>query len=312
MQNYVNKLSNFFLPAILFLSCTAKQEPIALAGTAGNGQASAGAAFTLPETDPSNYWFQGKAELAVYDVEQERYGEMRKAEQVIVFVTEDLSKSKQVKLDDPQAAGDDRAPVLKTNVIRKFKTGIYDYSLMESVFVPLDGSPALKATCTVQDWCGHVFGQFNHTSGNTWKAQHFSYFESEGDSEATVSADYLEDELINRIRLDPSKIKSGKVSVIPSDFYLRMRHKPLAVADANLSVTATGDNKVLKLQYISIARTLQVTFENKAPWRITAWEETADGKLMSKGSLKALRMEPYWSQHSNADLGMRDSLNIRF
>lgn len=312
MQNYVNILSNFLLPAILFLSCTAKNETTVASGRVNAGPTLVDTPFTLPQTDPSNYWFQGKAELAAYHVEQERYGEMRQAEEVIVFVTEDFSKSKLVKLDDPQAAGNDRAPVLKTNVIRKFITGIYDYSLMESVFVPLDGSPALKATCTVQDWCGHVFGQFNYTSGNTWKAKHFSYFESEGDSETTVKADYLEDELINRIRLDPSKIKTGKASVIPSDFYLRMRHQPLVAAEANLSISNTADRSVLELQYTSIDRTLQVTFENKAPWRITGWEETAGGKLMSKGTLKALRMEPYWSQHSNADLGMRDSLRIGF
>ncbi|HPI08792.1 MAG TPA: hypothetical protein PLM41_20495, partial [Saprospiraceae bacterium] len=64
----------------------------------------------LPAAD-GNYWFQGKAEIARYKVEQERYGEMRSAQQIMVFVTEDFSASKQVKLDDPAAAGADRVPV---------------------------------------------------------------------------------------------------------------------------------------------------------------------------------------------------------
>ena len=62
-------------------------------------------AFSFPIANAANYWYQGKAELSTYDVEQERYGEMRKAEQVNIFVTEDFSKSKQVKLDDAAAAG---------------------------------------------------------------------------------------------------------------------------------------------------------------------------------------------------------------
>ena len=109
----------------------------------------------------NSYWFNGNAELTSYEVEQDRYGELRKAEQVNIFVTEDFSKEMHVKLDAPQNAGADRIPVLKLNWIRRFNTGIYDYSLMQSVFKPLDGSSALKTTTTIQDWCGHVFQQYN-------------------------------------------------------------------------------------------------------------------------------------------------------
>ncbi len=54
-----------------------------------------------------DYWYQGKAELTSYDLEQVRYGEKREGEAVLIFVTEDFSKSKQVKLDNPNQAGDD-------------------------------------------------------------------------------------------------------------------------------------------------------------------------------------------------------------
>jgi hypothetical protein len=312
MQNYGNLLMISLLSSILFYQC--KEGGNGVTKAAGSAVVAAASVpdFKLPAVNPDNYWYQGKAELAAYDVEQERYGEMRQAEEVIIFVTEDLSKTKHIKLDNPAAAGTDRVPVLKTNVVRKFKTGIYDYSLMQSVFMPMDGSPTLKTTCTVQDWCGHVFGQFNLTGNNQWKTRHFSYFESEGDQESVVSADYLEDELINRLRLDPATLKTGKVTVVPSDFYLRMRHQPLQAASADLQVTPQGDQLTMTLRYVDIARTLQVTCENKAPWRITGWEETADGKQMSKGTLKAVRQEPYWSQHDNDDLGMRDSLRLKY
>ncbi|NJL73798.1 MAG: hypothetical protein HC892_00945 [Saprospiraceae bacterium] len=101
------------------------------------------------EADPfEEYWYKGLAEVNSYDLQQSRYGEMRQGEAVLVFVTEPFSASKQVKLDDPERAGNDNVSVLKTNAIRKFNTGIYDYSMMTSVFTPvqLDQFPSTLKT----------------------------------------------------------------------------------------------------------------------------------------------------------------------
>ena len=49
----------------------------------------------------ASYWYQGKAEINVFDLQQSRYGEVRAGKAVLIFVTEDFSKSKQVKLDAP-------------------------------------------------------------------------------------------------------------------------------------------------------------------------------------------------------------------
>jgi hypothetical protein len=267
------------------------------------------AAFVLPALPaPDQYWYQGKAELTTYDVEQERYGEIRKANQVNIFVTEDFSNNKQVKLDDPAAAGDDRVPVLKLNAVRKFNTGIYDYSLMSSVFTPMTGASSLKTTTTVQDWCGHVFAQLNNRGQGTWKGVFYSYFESEGDQQHDLSADYLEDELWTLARINPAALKAGKVRVVPSSIYLRLRHKPIQPEDATLAVNTTADGLTISLQYVSIERSLVLHLENKAPWRIKGWEERSAGKLHSKGTLKALRMEPYWQENSNTFEHLRDSL----
>nr|MBC8451166.1 hypothetical protein [Planctomycetota bacterium] len=56
---------------------------------------------------------------------QARYGEVHAGQAVLIFVTEDLSRSKQVKLDSVAGAGDDRVPVLKLNLTKKFDTGVY-------------------------------------------------------------------------------------------------------------------------------------------------------------------------------------------
>jgi len=85
----------------------------------------------------SDYWFSGKAELNSYDLQQSRYGEIRDGEVIFIFVTEPFSLSKQVKLDNSLDSDKDRVSVLKLNESRKFKTGIYDYSILTSTFTPI-------------------------------------------------------------------------------------------------------------------------------------------------------------------------------
>ena len=118
-----------------------------------------GPAFIAPSEGFSTYWYQGKAEVNRYALTQARYGEMRNGDALMVFVTEDFLVNEQVKFE-----GGSKSPktgVLKLNWIERFNTGIYDYSLMTSVFSPVDQSPVLKVTCSVQDWCGQAFVQLN-------------------------------------------------------------------------------------------------------------------------------------------------------
>jgi hypothetical protein len=232
----------------------------------------------------------------------------------MVFVTEDFSSKKQVKLDNAQAAGEDRVPILKLNTVRHFTTGIYDYSLMQSVFTPTDGTATLKTTTTVQDWCGHVFQQTNFVprgdfrDPGVYRVREFSYFESEGDFDITLPGMLLEDEIWTCLRLDPDKLTQGVQDVLPGAFYLRLRHKPCQAEKANLTRTTTDKELTLTLAYQTIPRQLTIVCEAQAPHRVLRWEETDNGKLMSKGTLKALRMEPYWQQNSHQFDGMRDSL----
>lgn len=266
------------------------------------------APVVLPATF-GDYWYQGKGELCAYDVVQERYGEVRRAEQVNIFVTEDFSKSKQVKLDNPSAAGADKVPVLKLNSVRKFETGIYDYSLMQSVFTPIDGAPTLKTTTSVQDWCGHVFMQTNlEPSG--YRARILSYFESEGDQDLKLPLVIMEDELWTRLRLSPFAIKTGKQQVLPSALYARLRHKPLSAQDADIQFEKGSEESTLVLTYSAIPRTLRIRFATAFPHKILGWEETNEGQVASKGVLKSTRLSAYWAEHNNENSALRDSLKI--
>ncbi|MBK8967605.1 MAG: hypothetical protein IPM36_13240 [Lewinellaceae bacterium] len=261
------------------------------------------------------YWFQGQAELNVYAVQQERYGEMREAQQVMIFVTEDFSASKQVKLDNPGQAGADRLPVLKLNAIRRFHTGIYDYALMESVFSPLNGAPSVKNTVSIQDWCGHVFTQFNYTE-QAYRTQLFSYFETEGDSDTLVrNVDFLESDFWTRLRLNPEMIKPGRYRLLPSAFFSRLRHKPLRAEPAEVyfeSRSGNPERQTLVLKYPELDRVLKIQFEPSFPFKIIGWEEHHSGKILSSGMLQKTIKTAYWNLNQSTETALRDSLFLFF
>ncbi len=276
------------------------------------------------------YWFQGKAELTSYDLTQARYGELHRGEAVLVFVTEDISRKKQVKLDKPAAAGTDRLPVLKLNFNKKFNTGVYPYSILTSTFTPLDlaadpRSP--KVSMSMQEWCGHVFTQLNLGSKGYTVSQK-SYFESEGDTESSLEAALLEDELWNRIRLNPAGLPTGAIRLVPGTAYCRMQHLPLrpeaATASLHTALPSASAAGAAPSQAYTVAyagpkqHTLNIYFEQAFPHRILGWGETyLDGPGVAQPRLLTTRatrrrsiLLDYWRTHNNADAAWRDSLGL--
>ncbi|MCS6929574.1 MAG: hypothetical protein NZM43_08775 [Saprospiraceae bacterium] len=262
-----------------------------------------------------NYWHQGKAEISVFNVEQRRYGQLRAAQQVNIFVTEDFSARKQVKLDAPEAAGADRIPVLKLNALRRFTTGLYDYSVMMSVFSPMYVRPshALKATWSIQDWCGQVFAQANRLSDSTYRLRLFSYFEREGDIEQNASIELLEDELWTTLRLHPARFeRPDTLVVLPSMLFFRFQHLPLQTYKAVVFIEKKETESFLHVRYTDLPRQLSIRFETAWPHRILGWEEYDQGQITSRGSLSRVQMNDYWNHQANNDEVLRKELNVSF
>lgn len=295
----------FSIGAMTWLVTCSQQKP--------QEQAAPTQKISLLQPAGADYWYQGKAELNSYDVVQERYGELREASEVKIFVTEDFSANKQVKLESELSPGDQRVPILKLNAIRRFRTGIYDYSLMQSVFTPMETQKmrTLKITATIQDWCGQVFVQCNAVA-DAYKIQSFSYFEAEGDAETQVKADLLEDEIWTLIRLRPESLARRQAIVLPSASYARFRHKPLQSAVADISLEPGERESVLHLVYSAIPRQLHIRYETPFPHRILGWEETIEGKLANKGTLKKTMMDAYWRHNDNASSALREELSPGF
>jgi hypothetical protein len=266
-----------------------------------------------PDPNFNQYWYAGKAELNSYDYTINRYDEPRIGYAVMIFVTEDLSKSKQVKLDNPAAAGVDRVPVLKLNALQRFQTGIYDYSLMSSLFTPVDiqNNPhSLKLTTTVQDWCGHVFSQLNLTDKGYLISQ-YSYFEMEGDKVSDTEGGMLEDEVFTRLRINPESVVAKRVKMIPNLTYTRLRHKPIAPQNASIEIKESEKGlKICTINYTDIKRRLEVFFETAFPYRITGFKEFEGEKVMSEARMKKSVMSAYWEQHDLKSDPLRKELGL--
>jgi hypothetical protein len=309
----------WMLPLAALLACQTPREPAAPAALPELTvlPASQASPFALPP-DFGSYWYQGKAEVSSYDLEQARYGELRKGEAVLIFVTEDFSRSKQVKLDNPAAAGADKATVLKLNLTKKFLTGVYPYSLMLSVFTPVERGQlphTLKTSMSVQEWCGHVFTQLNLRDAG-YELRGLSYFESEGDEQKMLGKALLEDEIWTLIRLQPQALPLGKVQLIPGSLYSRLKHKDIRVQEAEASRSEEGGIVTYTLSYPAEQRSLRIRFRSAFPHEIEGWEESyPDGmgaaQLSTRATLRKRLMLDYWTRNGNDDLPLRAELGLQ-
>lgn len=262
------------------------------------------------------YWYDGTAEITTYQLKQSRYGEIHVGNLANIFVTEDFSKLKQVKPDDPSKGGADKINVLKLNQAVKFVTGIYPYSLMLSAFSPVDINNyphPVKITATAQEWCGQAFFQLNNRN-NRFRVELRSYFEKENDQELSLQPVLLEDEWWNIIRMDPGMLPVGNHLVLPGALYLRLSHKAINAVNATLSLQSNGSNFSYTARFPSLDRTLNINIEKKFPYMIQGWNDSfpgTDGKVLTTTATltKKLRIA-YWEKHGIADKKLRSELGL--
>ncbi|NND70987.1 MAG: hypothetical protein HKN43_05360 [Rhodothermales bacterium] len=306
-------LTPFLVAALLFAGSCSNSErqdsgnivPVALEDT-----------FDIPD-DFGDYWYQGEAELTSYDLVQARYGELRDGHAVLIFVTEDFSRSRHVKLNNQGTAGSDAVKVLKLNLTKKFLTGIYPYSLMSSVFTPIyDGERVLKVTTSSQEWCGHSFSDIRRI-GDGYDVTTLSYFEGESGT-AKLDDVLLEDGIWTTLRLDPSSLPQGEFAMVPGQMFQRLAH-----IDSN-PVAATGrienrDEELARyiLEYPSLQRTLTIDYSRSFPYTINGWVEQHQSgfgpnatDMTTTATVRERVKTDYWNRNSNADSEWRTRLGL--
>jgi hypothetical protein len=263
------------------------------------------------------YWYQGKAEVSSFQLSQARYGQIHEGDAVTVFVTENFSPSSLTKADGLPGPS---IPVLKCNFDKKFITGIYPYSMMMTIASPvnLTQSPhALKLATSSQEWCGHTYFQCNW-KGKDYEWTEHSYFPQEGDRNGKIKAALLEDELWTQIRIAPQYLPQGDHWILPSSFYLRLKHQPVELKKANLKLETMGDSlQQYSIRYADGSRTLNIRFDIDFPHLIQGWDETyEDGfgegakPLQTVAVRKNTLMTDYWTKNGVQDTSLRRELGL--
>lgn len=264
------------------------------------------------------HWGDGRAELTGYRGTVSRYGELREAEIALIYVTEPLDRRTLVKDDD--APREQRLSVIKLNQSVKFMTGIYPYSVLTSVFAPVDGyfgarfTPA-KITMSAQEWCGHVF-QGVWPGHDRFLSHVLSYFATEGEGSETIETPentVYEDGLMIQLRELDGPFAGGRDwegPLVPALWRNRRAHVDLRPEHAVIRrAEASRDGTPVTrftLEQGDYRRTIDV--ERAAPRRILGWSVN-DGEEVTL--LRTARL-PYWELNGNehtrhrADIGLTD------
>lgn len=278
----------------------------------------------LPENQQAfnDYWFNGQAEISKYNLEESRYGQVRKGYCVLIYVSENFLPTEQVKHEEDDGKKD--VTILKMNGIRRFVTGIYDYSLMRSVFTPVETHRypyTLKTTFSRQDWCGQEFSQLNH-NGDGLQIHTYSYLQKEGDVYHTVKSTYIEDDIWTRLRINPQTVPLGKIKMLPSLEYLRMHGKEIkpykAETQLNLLVEDNKSGKeyyIYTIKYPELNRVVQWKCSSSVPFQIVTFTENLssskpDQNLVTTMQLDTTLRSAYWDHKALQDSTLRKALKL--
>jgi hypothetical protein len=277
----------------------------------------------LPTTRASqafwDHWADGKAEISGYRITTNRYGELRDGTVALIYVKEPMDRRTWIKDDTGRIPAEERVRVLKLNNLLKFQTGIYPYTVMTSVFAPVDGmgrerfAPA-KISVSAQEWCGHLYHQLHPKGDHTWSAGH-SYFSSAGDKGERIAVPpwtLYEDALLVQLReLDGPFADGGdwSGSLVHALWQYRKSHEPIAPLDATIKRDEIVMDGVpvtrFTLQSDLLTRTIYV--EKAFPRKILGWD-TSDGE---KARLTGSERLTYWKLNNNMDEAILSRLGLK-
>ena len=155
-------------------------------------------------------WNDGLAEVCLYEGKALRYGVLRDSTLDLITVREHFAVDKLVKTRP--ARGKDVLPVMKMNMTKKIRTGVYEYVQMGSVFIDRNQGRLLKLSCVSSEWCGNSFALFKR-EGPKATLEVSNYMDDRGSSNWVIAQPetlLFYDELILYLRQHLHRIKSGQ------------------------------------------------------------------------------------------------------
>ncbi len=243
----------------------------------------------------SNRFDQGKAEFDTYDAKITQYGEARDATVTFVWVKEPWDAERGIKAVSADGADFD---VIKQVQIFSYPTGIYRYEQMWSGFWHRDTGDLVKFAFSHHEACGNTYKRARIADGSA-EFQGFSYFENEGDREASipVSEDtWFYEELPLRLRAMAHQPTSGerRVSLVPTVVHSRIGD--LNPTEASIRESSRSDEEI-EFVVTHANGTDTLVFAATEPHTLQRWQK-ANGDILT---LRQSLFTDYWNRTSKAD-----------
>jgi len=256
-------------------------------------------------------WYAGKAEVATYTLQQSRYGKKREGKAILIAVTEDFNPKLQVKANGVSGT---TISVFKTNFIKRFTTGLYDYSTMTSTFLPVHTDSLqypIKITASSQDWCGHTWMQVN-THKEDFECTIHSYFEEESYRNFYRDKLFSADQVFAQIKMAPDKLPLGNFKMYLEAIDYRFEHKDYKAIEATGMLKSTSDTTFI-YSIKTNDRLLEYTFQKAQPHIIYSWRETMNeggDNFITEGRLIKTDFLPYWEMNKPEFISERDGYGL--
>lgn len=223
----------------------------------------------------TDYWKNGKTEITKYELKEDSVSVGGGSLTFAINYVEGVNKTDSIQVLHSDFTG----------IIHKEN---YDYSVMTSVYLPLNliiRPHAMRVINSVQEAAGNLFlalsqipKSYEILSKNTFNEKTKEHFALERKN--------LEDELWAKLRMNPNDLPTGDIEIIPSFAYWQSVRKSPNIYEAKAELKDYVETefigkklKIYSLNYPDLKRVLSIIFEANFPFEIVGWKRVGDGKV---------------------------------
>ncbi len=250
------------------------------------------------------HWDDGLAEISLYEGVERRYGELRPTETDLITVREYMDPIRRVKTSpSPEKI---TLPVLKQNLVRRTRTGVYTYHQMASVFLDRRDGRLVKLSAVSAEWCGNSSATVQRESDGALRVEIQNYFDDQGSQSLRVPAHasirIAYDALIPHLRQNLLALgETGTVRVVTSLLKANPvweEHESVIAKPEPIRFTWDGlEREAVRISVDFPWGRESFVFESDMPRRLLRWDG-ADGSWLSLR--KTMRMD-YWNRNRPGD-----------
>ena len=241
-------------------------------------------------------WRDGRAEVSVYEAEENREGMLRKAEVRHIVVREPFSPISMVKTDHWQMRG--TYDVFKLNQILHIPVGTFEYNQMHSSFWRVDSGKCIKFSLASIDSCGNTYKegrvrgrQLNYSAHTYWEGMD----EIKGRIPLSATALFY-DELPLKLRsLNWKEATAFSAGVIPT--IIGSRSDVLRAIPTDFTIEHQPNAKTWQVRLTTDSGKDVFDFEDSYPYGLRDWKRADGSSLHLKSSVRI----PYWKLNQPGD-----------